>query len=216
MTPHLLIVDDDERLRDLLLQFLTKNKFKVALAKDGKEGLNLATKSAFDLIIADRMMPHLNGIEFVQQLRKNNNTPVLMLTALGETEDKITGLEAGVDDYLSKPFEPKELLLRIKSILNRTKTTETVSFSSFSYDRKNKILHENESEIKLGSTDQMILDLLTKTPNKPVSKELIANTLGIAEQGITVQILRLRQKLNDEKGNLIETVRHKGYRLKQG
>jgi two-component system, OmpR family, phosphate regulon response regulator OmpR len=179
-----------------------------------KEGLNTAFKTPFDLIIADRMMPHLDGIEFIQQLRKKSNTPVLMLTALGETEDKITGLESGADDYLTKPFEPKELLLRIKSILKRTKTSDRIHFESFTYDRQTKILTENQTEVKLGSTDQVILDLLTKTPNTPVCKELIANTLGIAEQGITVQVLRLRQKLNDEKGNLIETVRHKGYRLK--
>ncbi len=215
MKIKLLIIDDDPKLRKLLFQFLTKNKFEVLQAEDGKEGLKLVSKNPFDLIIVDRMMPNMNGVDFVKKMRKTLNIPVLMLTALGETKDKIEGLEAGVDDYLAKPFEPKELLLRIKNILKRTKTSDVISFGQFNYERKTKILTKNNKEIKLGSADKIILSLLTKNPNVAVSKELLASQLGIAEQGTSVQILRLRQKINDEKCEIIETIRHKGYRLKE-
>ncbi|MHA1540696.1 MAG: response regulator transcription factor [Alphaproteobacteria bacterium] len=213
---RLLIIDDDPKLRELLFQFLTKNKFEILQAKDGKEGLQLASKNFLDLIIVDRMMPNIDGIEFIKKLRKKSNFPVLMLTALGETDHKITGLEAGADDYLVKPFEPKELLLRIKNILKRTKTNDIISLGNdFFYNKNSKVLKQKNEEIKLGATDKIILDLLAKTPNFAITKELLAEKLGIAEQGISVQILRLRKKINDDDGNIIETIRHKGYRLKE-
>lgn len=215
MKPHILLIDDDNRLLDLLKTFLEKNDYLVTAAKDGKEGLDCFEKKLFDLIIVDRMMPHLNGIDFLERIRKKNNTiPVLMLTALGEMEDKIKGLESGADDYITKPFDPKELLLRIKNILKRIQTTETVSFANFSFDRKNQVLKKGETEIQLGTTDKTILSLLTKNINESISKELLATELGVAENGVMVQILRLRKKINDDDGKIIETIRHKGYRIK--
>lgn len=215
MKPHILLIDDDNRLLDLLKTFLEKNDYLVTAAQNGKEGLDCFEKKGFDLIIVDRMMPYLNGIDFLERIRKKNNTiPVLMLTALGEIEDKIKGLESGADDYLTKPFEPKELLLRIKNILKRIQTTEIISFSNFSFDRKKQILKNGEIEIQLGTTDKIVLSLLTKNINESVSKERLATELGVAENGVMVQILRLRKKINDIDGKIIETIRHKGYRIK--
>ncbi|MHA1550233.1 MAG: response regulator transcription factor, partial [Alphaproteobacteria bacterium] len=163
----------------------------------------------------DVMMPEIDGNAFLKKLRQKSNTPILMLSALSEIDNKIESLEKGADDYLTKPFDPKELLLRIKSILRRTKPQEPqIKFGNFTFDLYTNILHNKEDVIELTSSETLILSLLGRAHGEPVSRELIAHHLNIEEGGVNVQILRLRKKIDYDKVSLIETIRHKGYRLR--
>lgn len=216
--PHLLVIDDDTRLRTLLGRFLGENGFQVALAKDTAEARSLMQESKFDLLIVDVMMPNETGVEFTIALRKSSHIPVIMLTARGEFDDRIKGLEAGADDYLQKPFEPKELLLRINNILKRlgiaAENSDTIRFGDFSFSLSDSRLKKGEDFIHITDSEAKILNILCKEKGKPVSRETLSSLCGdIDERSIDVQITRLRRKIeaNPKQPHYLQTVRNHGY-----
>ena len=228
MNPHLLIVDDDERIRSLLQQFLIQSDYLVSTAENAKQAITLLSAIEFDLIILDVMMPGQDGISFTAKLRNlKNNTPILLLTARGEIEDRIKGLEAGADDYLPKPFEPKELLLRINAILRRMADLKeeqimpkTLNFGNLKYDVARNELWEGENQIRLTTTESQLMKIFTSALGEPISRANLVTSLGKAvslaqDRGIDVQITRLRRKIevNPSKPRYLQTVRGAGYML---
>ena len=212
---HILVVDDDTRLRELLQQFLRDNGFSVTVAINAADARKKLALFKFDLIVLDVMMPEETGIEFAKSFE--GGTPILLLTAMAETEDKITGLEAGADDYLVKPFEPRELVLRINAILRRTvqKTNSVINFGEYSLS--GGVLRKDDGIISLTSAElQLLTALAEKSPN-PVEREELAQILGTSanERNVDVQITRLRKKieLDSSKPVYIQTVRGAGYIL---
>ena len=228
MNPHLLIVDDDERIRSLLQQFLIQSDYLVSTAENAEQAITLLSAIEFDLIILDVMMPGQDGISFTAKLRNlKNNTPILLLTARGETEDRIKGLEAGADDYLPKPFEPKELLLRINAILRRMADLKeeqimpkTLNFGNLKYDVARNELWEGEDQIRLTTTESQLMKIFTSALGEPISRANLVTSLGKAvslaqDRAIDVQITRLRRKIevNPSKPRYLQTVRGAGYML---
>ena len=219
---HILVVDDDRRLRGLLGKFLREQNFTVSLAGDAMEAFMFLKQYHFDLIVLDVMMPQMSGFEFLKKLRLESNIPVLMLTAMGETDDRINGLEIGADDYLSKPFEPKELLLRIRNILKRIPKKETdngiLNFGTAVYDITAKKLKTTSGEvIHVTNVEQQLLGILGQKAGQIVSREKLAELLGAGSnlRSIDVQITRLRKKIEKDSKNprYLQTVRGKGYML---
>ncbi len=219
---HILVVDDDTRLRALLRRFLQEQDFAVSAAKDANEARFFLQQYKFDLLIVDVMMPGESGIEFLTSLRKENNVPVIMLTAMGEPGDRISGLEAGADDYLPKPFEPKELVLRIKNILKRTPqnkdTLTTLNLGLCLYDAVKKELTNKQGEIiHVTPVEQMLLNVLSQKPGQIFTREQLAQILGAGQspRSIDVQITRLRKKIEKDSKNprYLQTIRGKGYML---
>lgn len=219
---HLLVIDDDDRIRELLEQYLEKNNFIVFTANNTKEARKLMNKYIFDLMVVDNMMPEENGIKFLTDIRsKNNLTPAIMLTALGEIENRIEGLSAGADDYLSKPFEPKELILRINNILKRTikedNSNNIISFNNLKfYIDKNELYDENNNLVKLTDAENKILNIFIKNKNIVLTRERLRELCnGIDERSIDVQITRLRKKIENDPKNpkFLKTIRYKGYLL---
>ena len=228
MNPHLLIVDDDERIRSLLQQFLVQSDYLVSTVENAKQAITLLSAIEFDLIILDVMMPGQDGISFTAKLRNlKNNTPILLLTARGEIEDRIKGLEAGADDYLPKPFEPKELLLRINAILRRMADLKeeqimpkTLNFGNLKYDVARNELWEGEDQIRLTTTESQLMKIFTSALGEPISRANLVTSLGKAvslaqDRAIDVQITRLRRKIevNPSKPRYLQTVRGAGYML---
>ena len=228
MDPHLLIVDDDERIRSLLQQFLVQSDYLVSTAEDAEQARTLLSTIEFDLIILDVMMPGQDGISFTADLRiLQNNTPILLLTARGETEDRIKGLEAGADDYLPKPFEPKELLLRINAILRRMPDLKedqmmpkTLSLGHLKYDVARNELWEGENQIRLTTTESQLMKIFTSALGEPISRVDLVTSLGrdissAQDRAIDVQITRLRRKIEVNPGQprYLQTVRGAGYML---
>ena len=228
MDPHLLIVDDDERIRSLLQQFLVQSDYLVSTAEDAEQARTLLSAIEFDLIILDVMMPGQDGISFTGELRTlQNNTPILLLTARGETEDRIKGLEAGADDYLPKPFEPKELLLRINAILRRMPDLKedqmmpkTLSLGHLKYDVARNELWEGENQIRLTTTESQLMKIFTSALGEPISRVDLVTSLGrdissSQDRAIDVQITRLRRKIEVNPGQprYLQTVRGAGYML---
>ena len=228
MDPHLLIVDDDERIRSLLQQFLVQSDYLVSTAEDAEQARTLLSAIEFDLIILDVMMPGQDGISFTGELRTlQNNTPILLLTARGETEDRIKGLEAGADDYLPKPFEPKELLLRINAILRRMPDLKedqmmpkTLSLGHLKYDVARNELWEGETQIRLTTTESQLMKIFTSALGEPISRVDLVTSLGrdvssAQDRAIDVQITRLRRKIEVNPGQprYLQTVRGAGYML---
>ena len=228
MDPHLLIVDDDERIRSLLKQFLVQSDYLVSTAEDAEQARTLLSAIEFDLIILDVMMPGQDGISFTADLRTlQNNTPILLLTARGETEDRIKGLEAGADDYLPKPFEPKELLLRINAILRRMPDLKedqmmpkTLSLGHLKYDVARNELWEGETQIRLTTTESQLMKIFTSALGEPISRVDLVTSLGrdvssAQDRAIDVQITRLRRKIEVNPGQprYLQTVRGAGYML---
>lgn len=228
MDPHLLIVDDDERIRSLLQQFLFQSDYLVSTAEDAEQARTLLSAIEFDLIILDVMMPGQDGISFTADLRTlQNNTPILLLTARGETEDRIKGLEAGADDYLPKPFEPKELLLRINAILRRMPDLKedqmmpkTLSLGHLKYDVARNELWEGETQIRLTTTESQLMKIFTSALGEPISRVDLVTSLGrdissAQDRAIDVQITRLRRKIEVNPGQprYLQTVRGAGYML---
>ena len=228
MNPHLLIVDDDERIRSLLQQFLIQSDYLVSTAENAKQAITLLSAIEFDLIILGVMMPGQDGISFTAKLRNlKNNTPILLLTARGEIEDRIKGLEAGADDYLPKPFEPKELLLRINAILRRMADLKeeqimpkTLNFGNLKYDVARNELWEGENQIRLTTTESQLMKIFTSALGEPISRANLVTSLGKAvslaqDRAIDVQITRLRRKIevNPSKPRYLQTVRGAGYML---
>jgi len=224
---HLLIVDDDERIRGLLQKYLAKNGYFVTTARDAAHARRILTGLAFDLIILDVMMPGEDGISFARDLRTSSETPILMLTARTETDQKIAGFEAGVDDYLAKPFEPKELLLRINAILRRmpalepTRAAPTVlSMGHVRYDVARGELLAGDKPLRLTATETQLMRIFAAAPNEPFSRHDLVEKLGrdkgqAQERAVDVQITRLRRKLeaDPKEPRYLQTVRGAGYML---
>ena len=217
---HILVIDDDTRLRTLLGRFLDENGFNISLAKDTAEARKLLQETMFDLLIVDVMMPNETGIEFTDFIRKSSRVPIIMLTARGEPDDRIKGLEVGADDYLQKPFEPKELLLRINNILKRVSGSvggdDSISFGEFTFNFLESRLKKGEEFIHVTDSEAKILAILGKEKGNVISREkLSALCGGIDDRSIDVQITRLRRKIeaNPKQPNFLQTVRNHGYVL---
>ncbi len=217
---HLLVVDDDTRLRRLLKKYLTDNGFEISEAANASQARELLMLFRFALIVMDVMMPGQNGQELTRELRKEGNeTPILMLTAMGDIDNRISGLEAGADDYLPKPFEPKELLLRINNILKRNgqeKHPSEIYFGACCYNTKNGVLTVQGNPIVLTTAEQELLKYLIQKAGYAVAREELARLAGTDnERAIDVQITRLRKKIETDAKNpqCIQTVRGQGYML---
>ncbi|MGC6528418.1 MAG: response regulator [Paracoccaceae bacterium] len=222
---HLLVVDDDERIRELLQKYLIRNGFSVSTARDADQARRLLGGLMFDLIILDVMMPGMDGVTFTSELRETLDTPILLLTARNETEDRISGLEAGADDYLAKPFEPKELLLRIGAILRRLpevteeqNTPKIISLGNVKYDVARAELWCGEVLVRLTSTEIDLMRLFSSNLGQPLHRTDIVQALNReAEQdrSIDVQITRLRRKIESDpkQPRYLQTVRGEGYML---
>lgn len=222
---HLLVVDDDERIRELLQKYLIRNGFSVSTARDADQARRLLGGLMFDLIILDVMMPGMDGVTFTSELRETLDTPILLLTARNETEDRISGLEAGADDYLAKPFEPKELLLRIGAILRRLpevteeqNTPKIISLGNIKYDVARAELWCGEVLVRLTSTEIDLMRLFSSNLGQPLHRTDIVQALNReAEQdrSIDVQITRLRRKIESDpkQPRYLQTVRGEGYML---
>jgi two-component system phosphate regulon response regulator OmpR len=220
-THHILVVDDDDRIRTLLARFLRERDLRVSTAADGQAALQLAEQMQFDLVILDVMMPGLDGFEVTTRLRERDQTPILLLTARGEPEDRIKGLSLGADDYLAKPFEPEELVLRVQAILRRAmpqmRGPEAVCFGQWRYDLVASQLERNGDTVRLTGGEAALLSALATQPGSTVSRMALAERAGgdTGERAVDVQITRLRRKIEeDPKAPLhIQTVRGEGYKL---
>lgn len=220
--PHILVVDDDDRLRELLRKYLSDNGFRVSVASDAAAARQRMAGIAFDLLVLDLMMPGESGLELAADLRRTNPVPILMLTALGETENRIAGLESGADDYLTKPFEPRELLLRIHSILRRAPVVSEpplrVSMGEVSYDLERFELSRNGIPIRLTDVEISLLNALAGRPGAILSREDLTGLTGATggERAVDVQVTRLRRKIesNPRLPVYLHTVRGKGYVLR--
>jgi len=224
---HVLVVDDDARIRDLLKRFLTRNGYLVTAARDAAHASRLLDSLAFDLLVVDVMMPGEDGVSFTRRIRDNLDTPILLLTARGETGDRIEGLEAGADDYLAKPFEPRELLLRIAAILRRAAPPQlpdaapkTLTLGEARFDILRGELTRGDEVIRLTSTEQALMRVFSRQPNEPVSRARLAEELGgsageVQERAVDVQITRLRRKIevDPRAPRYLQTVRGSGYML---
>jgi two-component system phosphate regulon response regulator OmpR len=219
-SPHLLVIDDDARLRELLKRFLQKAGYRVSTAVDAADAKARLDGLKFDLLVVDVMMPGQSGIDFVTQIRRSNQVPVLMLTAMGETADRIKGLESGADDYLSKPFEPKELLLRVNAILRRVSqdalAPDIVRFGPFEFDARKGELLRDSAPVALTGTEMALLRVLALNPGATVSRQELSSGAGAIEgRAVDVQITRLRRKIEaDSKSpRYLQTVWGEGYVL---
>lgn len=221
---HLLVVDDDDRIRDLLREFLAREGFRVTGAADAAAAWRLVDTFDFDLMILDVMMPGEDGVAFARRLRARTDqpgrTPILMLTARGETSDRIEGLVAGVDDYLAKPFEPRELLLRIEAILRRAGPRDTgptsLSLGDCAFDIERGELSRDGASIRLTEAEVELMRRLARSANAPVDRlELARDTADVTGRAVDVQVTRLRRKIETDPRNprYLQTVRGIGYRL---
>lgn len=225
---HLLIVDDDERIRSLLRRFLVRHGYFVTAARDAAQARRLLAGLEFDLIVLDVMMPGEDGLELTRALRRQGDTPILLLTARGDTDDRITGLELGADDYLAKPFEPRELLLRIAAILRRMPSVASqgpkfLSLGPLRYDSAKGELWQGDTPVRLTGTEQALMRRLAQTPREAVDRPTLIEELGRdpdeagenSERAIDVQITRLRRKIEPDprEPRYLQTVRGAGYML---
>ncbi len=220
--PHLLVVDDDRRIRDLLSRFLTGEGYRVTTADSAADARAKLKSLSFDLLILDVMMPGETGFDFAKALRGSSEVPILMLTARDAAESRIKGLEMGADDYLSKPFEPRELSLRIANILKRAQPAaapppvESVKFGPFIYHIGRGELRKGEESIRLTDREREMLRILATTPGETVSRMALAGNGGtVSERAVDVQVNRLRRKIERNPANplFVQTVRGIGYRL---
>lgn len=217
---HILVVDDDDRIRDLTRRFLSNLGYHVTAANGGVTAKKLLEQLVFDLIVLDVMMPQVDGFELLEHLRKTDKTtPVIMLTARGETTDRIEGLKLGADDYLTKPFEPEELALRIAAVLRRVvveEPVEEIEMSGLIFNLAREELKDGDKLVRLTDGETQLLKILAENAGEPVSRETLANgTSAGADRSVDVQITRLRRKIEpDPKEPIhIQTVRSIGYRL---
>jgi len=224
---HLLIVNDDERIRDLLKKFLVRQGFLVTAARDAAHARRVLSGLDFDMIVLDVMMPGEDGISLTRALRETHKTPILLLTAKGETENRIAGLEAGADDYLAKPFEPKELLLRINAILRRMPETpaeatvpKILHLGPIRYDIERGEMWQGEDLIRLTATESQLMRIFSARPGEAVSRSKLVEDLGrdrgqAQERAVDVQITRLRRKIeaDPKQPRYLQTVRGAGYML---
>ena len=217
---HILVVDDDDRIRDLVKQYLTDNKYLITTAKDAFEAKEKIEIVKFDLVVLDIMMPKKSGLELTSEMKKREvNLPIILLTAKGLADERITGLEFGADDYLSKPFEPKELLLRIKNILNKTLVRTKISkiiIGISSIDLDKLTIDKNGKKYKINKAEKMILEKMINSSGNIFSRQKISKLINIAkERSIDVIITRLRQKIEEDSKNpqYLQTIRGSGYVL---
>ena len=216
---HILIVDDDDRIRELVREYLEENQFLVTTAKDALDAKRKIEIVKFDILILDIMMPGESGLSLTKEIKKNNPTPIILLTAKGETEDRIKGLELGADDYLGKPFEPKELLLRIKNILNKTQTPilpEEIYIGNTLINLKKLNIRINNKMKKINPQEKKILEKMLESPGKVFSRNDIGRILNLSkERTVDVMITRLRQKIesNPKNPKYLQTIRGSGYVL---
>jgi two-component system, OmpR family, phosphate regulon response regulator OmpR len=219
----ILVIDDDTRLRNLLTKYLSDNGFEVAAAQNAQKAQEILQERKFDLLVVDVMMPEKSGIDFTKEVRQNSKVPILMLTARGEANDRIDGLEAGADDYMPKPFEPRELLLRINNIFKRSAQSNEIAadqnicqFGDFAFNFDNAKLQKNDEFIHITESEANILQILCQNLGQNVSREDLAQNCGnISTRSIDVQITRLRKKIenNPKQPNFLQTVRNMGYVL---
>jgi two-component system phosphate regulon response regulator OmpR len=225
--PHILAVDDDDRIRQLLAQYLTKHGYMVITAHDAAQAREILKKYEFDMCVLDVMMPGESGVELAGHIQLRYDIPVLLLTAMTETKDRIAGLKAGADDYLSKPFEPQELLLRMQAILRRTQKTvpqksgdeEILTLNQRTYNTAQKTIHDADGNaIALTEGESALLYALSQKPNMPIRREMLATQLNLDmnDRAVDVQLTRLRKKIEPDPANpsVILTLRGKGYMLK--
>jgi two-component system phosphate regulon response regulator OmpR len=220
--PHVLVVDDDRRLRDLLGRFLADHGFRVTAAADAEEARAKLASFAVDVIVLDVMMPGETGLHLAADLRQKNRTPILLLTAMGEAEDRIAGLETGADDYLVKPFEPRELVLRLKALIRRAPhalpADGVVRFGAFRFQVARGELFRDEQRIKLTESEARLLRALAKKAGVSLSREELARETGAegGERAIDVQMTRLRRKIEVDPRDprYLQTARGKGYLLR--
>ena len=216
---HILVVDDDDRIRELVKEYLEENQFQVTTAKDALDAKKKLEIIKFDILVLDIMMPGESGLSLTNEVKKNNPTPIILLTAKGEVKDRIEGLELGADDYLGKPFEPKELLLRIKNILNKTKTPllpEKIYIGNTLINLKKLNIKINNQTKKINPQEKKILEKMLGSPGKVFSRDDIGKIIKISkERTIDVMITRLRQKIESRPKNpkYLQTIRGSGYVL---
>ena len=216
---HILIVDDDDRIRELVKQYLNNNDYLVTTANSAEDAKKKVDIVKFDIIVLDIMMPGQSGLDFTNENKKKINTPIILLTAKGEPSERIEGLEIGADDYLPKPFEPKELILRIKNILEKTKSKNqrrVVSFSNINIDLNKLLIINKKQEYKINNTEKIILEKMINSPGETFSREEIGKLINIdKERSIDVIITRLRKKIEVDPKNpkFLQTIRGAGYVL---
>jgi two-component system, OmpR family, phosphate regulon response regulator OmpR len=223
--PHLLVVDDDARIRELLRRYLSGTGFRVTTASDAAEARTKLAGMEFDLVVLDVMMPGENGFDLTQSLRRVSRTPILLLTAMAEPEDRIAGLERGADDYLVKPFEPRELVLRIRNVLQRVPASAAeapdgryLRFGAFRFDVERTELYRGDEIVHLTAAEAALLSSLIHRPNEPVSREELATEAQFSGnvRTVDVQMTRLRRKIESDPRfpRYLQTVRGRGYVLR--
>jgi len=216
---HILVVDDDDGIRLLVKKFLNENQFLVTTAISAEDASEKIKLIKFDLIILDIMMPGKNGLEFIDENKKNLETPIILLTAKGEAKERVEGLETGADDYLPKPFEPKELILRIKNILKKTKKNDqkrVINFANIKIDLNKLLISQKNKEFKINNTEKIILEKMINNPGNIFSREDIGRLIDLdKERSIDVIITRLRKKIeiNPKNPKFLQTIRGSGYVL---
>ncbi len=216
---HILVVDDDEGIRSLVKKYLNENKYLITTADNGEDAGEKVKIIKFDLIILDIMMPGINGLEFIQKYKNQLDAPIILLTAKGQADERVEGLEIGADDYLPKPFEPKELLLRIKNILDKTKKSDlkrVVEFANIKIDLNKQLIFKNDLEFKINNTEKIILEKMINNPGKTFERMEIGNLIDLTkERSIDVIITRLRKKIELDPKNpkFLQTIRGAGYVL---
>ena len=216
---HILVVDDDEGIRSLVKKYLNENRYMVTTADCSEDASKKVGIIKFDLIILDIMMPGKSGLEFIQDHKSKLDTPIILLTAKGHANERVEGLEIGADDYLPKPFEPKELILRIKNILNKTKRNDlkrVIEFENIKIDLNKQLIFKNEIEFKINNTEKIILEKMINNPGKTFERMEIGKLIDLdKERSIDVIITRLRKKIELDPKNpkFLQTIRGAGYVL---
>ncbi len=216
---HILVVDDDEGIRSLVKKYLNENRYLITTANNAEDASEKIKIIKFDLIILDIMMPGKSGLEFIEEIKKSLDTPVILLTAKGEASERVEGLEIGADDYLAKPFEPKELLLRIKNILDKTKRSDlkrVIEFENIKIDLNKQLIKKNNIEFKINNTEKIILEKMINNPGKTFDRMEIGKYINLdKERSIDVIITRLRKKIELDPKNpkFLQTIRGAGYVL---
>jgi two-component system phosphate regulon response regulator OmpR len=216
---HILVVDDDDGIRNLVKQYLTENNFLITTANNAEDAKEKISIIKFDLIVLDIMMPGKTGLEFTLENKNKINTPIILLTAKGEAIERIKGLETGADDYLPKPFEPKELILRIKNILDKTKSKnqkKIIEFDNIKINLSKSLIVQNKKEFKINNTEKIILEKMINAPGQTFSRESIGKLIDLdKERSIDVIITRLRKKIEIDPKNpkYLQTIRGAGYVL---
>ncbi len=216
---HILIVDDDEGIRNLVKKYLNENNFLITTADSAEDAEDKIKIIKFDLLVLDVMMPGISGLDFISKHKERLNTPIILLTAKGQASERIEGLEIGADDYLSKPFEPKELILRIRNILNKTKSKSLkriIEFDNIKIDLNKLIIQKNNDQFKINNTEKIILEKMINSPGETFSRNYIGNLIEIdKERSVDVIITRLRKKIELDPKNpkYLQTIRGAGYVL---